>query len=157
MLYILSLLLLFSCSRSVSINEELNQLVLQDRMARAYHHVDLSRDEERLKRVQQIEESRGLRHALDFYNAALIYQHGKQSIDYLKAYNLSKRAAQLDPNLHKALWLSCASEDRYLLKIGKAQVWGTQYKLVNGRQIIIEPFHKWAKTDQERRECGFSI
>ena len=95
----LSLSFLFSCSESARINKELNQLALQDKMARANQSIDLSGDDERLQRVKEIEESGGLRHTLDFYNAALIYQHGKHSIDYLKAHKLSKRAAQLDANL----------------------------------------------------------
>ncbi|WP_284243268.1 hypothetical protein [Thalassotalea insulae] len=39
---------------------------------------------------------------------------------------LSLKAAALDPTNKNARWLACAAKDRYLLKMGKPQVWGMQ-------------------------------
>ena len=119
-----AVLLLSGCSPKSSTNKELAEMVEQDQLDRLQGYIDKSNDLARLKRVQELEKNGGLRHPLDYYNAALIYQHGISPQHYLKAHLLSKEALKRDPNLGKARWLSCAAEDRYLLSLGKAQVWG---------------------------------
>jgi len=114
----------------------------------------MAKDLSRLKRVHELANSDSLQHALDFYHAALIYQHGTEPHHYLKAYSLSKEAIKRDPKLVKAKSLSCAADDRYLLSVGKAQDWGTQYLVKGDNSIEIqEPYHHWVKTDKERESC----
>ena len=65
--------------------------------------------------------------ANDYYHAAMIYQHGGDSLFYSKAYEMSSKAVELDSTHKEAKWLSAASWDRYLISIGKPQWYGTQF------------------------------
>ncbi len=65
-----------------------------------------------------------LHSADDFYHAAFIFQHGDEPNDYLLAHVLAMAAqAKGQP---QAGWIAMATLDRYLQKIGQAQVLGTQ-------------------------------
>jgi hypothetical protein len=142
------------CSPKPMVNAELAELAEQDQLERAQGYVDIANDISRLKRVQELENSNAFHHALDYYHAALIYQHGTEPHHFLKAYLLSKEALKIDPSLVNAKWLSCAADDRYLLSIGKAQVWGTQYLVKDDNsRVIREPYHHWVKTDKDRESC----
>lgn len=95
----------------------------------------------------------------EYLAAAVIMQHGAEPAHYKKAMELSQKAVELDPENKDATWLSCAAEDRYLMKIGKAQVWGTQLDLkinnLGTYQIhYLDNFDKTARTDEQREKCG---
>jgi hypothetical protein len=70
---------------------------------------------------------RGLRH---FWFAAMVFQHGRDSEDYLLAHVLSSTAVA--KGNRNGLWLAAASFDRYLLSVGKKQIYGTQFDLEKG-------------------------
>lgn len=65
--------------------------------------------------------------ANDYYHAAMIFQHGSDSVAYKLAWDLAEIAVTLDSTHYSALWLTAAAQDRYLLSIGKRQVYGTQF------------------------------
>ncbi len=139
-------------------NVSLYQMFRRDQAERSGQSVDWDispdeSDEDRLKKVKEIVNNGGLFSAYDFYFAAIIMQHGKDSDDYRIANVLSIKAKGLDPNNHEIKWLVCASEDRYLHSIGRAQVWGTQY-LGGPGNWTLEPFDTTIITDNERVECG---
>ena len=72
----------------------------------------------------------------DNYYAAMILQHGEKPEDYLLAHELcivaiSKREA-------KAKWLAAATEDRFLMMIGRPQRFATQFKGENGIYRLYE-------------------
>lgn len=62
----------------------------------------------------------------DFERAALILQHGDDTADYRTAHDLALEAIVLgDTN---AKWLAAATLDRYLMRLGKPQKYGTQFR-----------------------------
>jgi len=116
-------------------------------------------DEERRGKVLKILASDQDLSANDYFYAALIMQHGSKPSDYKKAMELAQQSIKIDPSHAKAKWLACASEDRYLIKIGEPQVWGTQLK----RKLNVDKsfdvyylvnFDKSARLDSARVNCG---
>jgi len=113
-------------------------------------------------RLAQVEEKLNMSETLssrEYLAAAVIMQHGSEPAHYKKAMELSQKAVALDPANKDASWLSCAAEDRYLMKIGQPQVWGTQLdrKMNNtGTYEIhyLDNFDKTARTDEQRKKCG---
>jgi hypothetical protein len=62
----------------------------------------------------------------DLYNAAVIFLHGSEPRDFLSAHRMASMAAI---NGHRpARWLMAATLDRFLMAIGMAQVYGTQFE-----------------------------
>lgn len=66
-----------------------------------------------------------VRTATDYFHAALIFQHGADPEDYLLAHVLAVNSVILGNR--DARWLAAATLDRYLNRIGKPQVFGTQF------------------------------
>lgn len=62
----------------------------------------------------------------DLYHAAVIFQHGDDSQDFLTAHRLATLSA-IDGH-RTARWLLAASLDRYLMSIQQGQVYGTQFE-----------------------------
>jgi hypothetical protein len=62
----------------------------------------------------------------EYYFAAFVFQHGQDANDYLLAHILATEAIAL--GYSRAKWISAATLDRYLQKIGQKQVFGTQYQ-----------------------------
>ena len=56
--------------------------------------------------------SNALHTSNDYFNAALVFQHGDTTDDYLLALGLAQIAATLDPDNKAALWLTAAAVDR---------------------------------------------
>ena len=91
------------------------------------------RDQARQKRVMELYAAGELKTGKDYYHAGMILQHGDKPEDYLLCHELcvaavfkagrSERASWLP----SARWLAAASEDRFLLSIGRAQRFGTQF------------------------------
>jgi len=136
----IAICVLFACSPKPTVNAELAEIAKQDQIERTNGSFNIDNDSLRLKRVQELELQGSLQHALDYYHAALVFQHGTEPHHYLKAHLLSKEAVKMDPTMSKARWLNCAAEDRYLLSIGKAQVWGAQHMTTDNKRVIRKPF-----------------
>ncbi len=83
-------------------------------------------DDERDARVKQMLDAGLIRTATDYFRAALIYQHSGTPEGTLLAHILASVAAA--KGYPGALWLQAATLDRYLLQIGRKQVFGTQFK-----------------------------
>ena len=121
--------------------------------------VMLPGDKARLSQVESLLNRTDSLSSEEYFAAAMIMQHGSEPKHYKMAMELSKKSALLDPNNKSANWLSCAAEDRYLLKIGKSQVWGTQLNRkmnADGTHEIyyLENFNKNTRSDEERKLCG---
>lgn len=112
------------------------------------------RDNSRMKRVEELYSQGLLKTADDMYYAAMIYQHGDKPEHYEKAMELSRQAGKFGHPDGKRF--SALAEDRYLLSIGKPQIWGTQFMRKNADEQwkIREPFDRMAKTHEERKEMG---
>jgi hypothetical protein len=133
-----------------------------DEVKKYINEVMLPGDKVRLKEIERILKSSEKLSSDEYFAVAMIMQHGSEPSHYQKAMELAKKSASLDPSNKNANWLSCAAEDRYLLKIGKHQVWGTQLKrkmnLAGKYEIYyLVDFDKSARPDQQRKKCGIPL
>ncbi|MGV3618253.1 MAG: hypothetical protein ACO1SV_23240 [Fimbriimonas sp.] len=85
-----------------------------------------ARDADRRKKVLRLHEEERLRTNVDFYRAAVIMQHGKTPDDFLLAHEFAGASVAL--GRLSCRWLVAATEDRFLLSIGRPQRFGTQYQ-----------------------------
>jgi hypothetical protein len=84
------------------------------------------RDEARLARVKELYAAHRLRTGADYYHAAMVLQHAQVAEDFLLAHELC--VAAIAQGEERAKWLAAASQDRYLMNIGRPQRFGTQYR-----------------------------
>jgi hypothetical protein len=88
------------------------------------------RDKARLRRVQELYAQNLLQTANDYYHAAMILQHGEVPEDFLLAHEFCVAAIIKGKNDQDARRLAAASEDRFLMGIGRPQRFGTQYQSI---------------------------
>jgi len=93
------------------------------------------RDRKRRAKVKKIISEGSLTEGIDFYGAAMIFQHGETTSDYKMARDLAKQAMEM--GLDKAKWLYAATTDRYLVSKGKKQKFGTQFQENNSGDWVI--------------------
>lgn len=136
-------------------NLELLQMYENDQSERKVSNPDWielnRRDAERRQRVTELIASEKVKTAKDYYHAAMIFQHGTDTIDSGKAVAFMKKAVRLDPSMNK--WLLAAAIDRDLMRKGEPQIYGTQY-VKNGMDQPFELYELDSTkiTDAERRE-----
>ena len=149
-------LLLFSLTASSQVkdNAELQKMYDEDQNSRSVSNIDwniLSRqDSLREIRVYELIKEGKIVTGKDYYNSAMIFQHGKDSVASGMAVKQMKKAIELDTTINK--WLLAAAIDRDLMRRGKPQIYGTQYVKMNGAT-------KWSRytidttviTDEERK------
>lgn len=154
-LFMAVLLVLAGVAHAFENNAELVRLYTEDQKDREQGpnaNIDWQavskRDGERRERVRQIVAEGGATTSADYYHAAMVYQHGSEVPDYDEAHRLAVKAVELDPSNKSARWLAAAAKDRSLMWQGKPQLYGTQFKKVDGRWILweVDP----AITDEER-------
>ncbi|WP_143206235.1 hypothetical protein [Singulisphaera sp. GP187] len=93
----------------------------------------IPRDKNREDRIKALYEAGEIRTGKDYYRAAMILQHASKPEDDLLAHEFCIVAlAKGDPN---ARWLAAATEDRFLMKIGRPQRFGTQYHSANNEPV----------------------
>ncbi|HVT60680.1 MAG TPA: hypothetical protein VHR45_20075 [Thermoanaerobaculia bacterium] len=138
------------------VNREVYQMFEEDQADRPSDpnvKVDWSavveRDRARRQRVLEIHRAGGLEAADDYYHAAMILQHGSAAEDFDLAHRLGVRASELDPTNRQARWLAAAAKDRYLMTLGKPQLYGTQFKRDQGGPWFLYPVDP-SITDDER-------
>ncbi|PTX91253.1 hypothetical protein [Opitutus sp. ER46] len=116
---------------AVADNPELARLFREDQDDRqAGQVIDWSkvipRDAARVKRAKELYNRGLLRTGGDYFHAAMVLQRADAADDFLLAHELCIVA--LLKGEKRARWLAAASEDRFLLKIGRPQRFGTQYR-----------------------------
>lgn len=84
------------------------------------------KDAERRDRVKKLVARGKVRSAHDYYKAAFIMHHGYEVEDYEMAHSLALKALEFDDRHRMSPWLAAATKDRYLLKAGEPQWYGTQ-------------------------------
>jgi hypothetical protein len=139
-------------------NEELAQLFREDQADRSPaggQSIDWSvvipRDLAREKRVKEMYTAGELHTGADYYNVAMVLQHGKTPEDFLLAHELCIIAIMKGEN--RAKWLAAASEDRFLMAIGRPQRFGTQYRSTAGGPTELYQTQEGV-TDDLRREMN---
>ena len=124
--------LLLSSPLFAQSNPELDRIYDQDQKDRvnwqsltpADRDALIQKDAARRKRVGELVRSGALKSAEDYEHAAFVFQHGEESADFLMAHVLAMTASAIEPQ--RGAWIATATLDRYLVNIGKAQVFGTQ-------------------------------
>jgi len=115
-------------------NPELLRLVTEDQADRqnmpetptpAFIQEFRERDRQRRLRVDQMLATGAATTGADFHAAALIFQHGDTLEDYARARELAAEAARRGHPA--ALRLTALAWDRWLMKAGQPQRFGTQY------------------------------
>lgn len=164
---LISILVLTSCkaiqegniaeaNRPIVNNSELIEIYQADQSDRKGENIDWHevsrRDNLRLKRVSELIDSNQVRTSKDYYNAALIFQHGEDSKAYGMAVELMRKSIELDSTANK--WLLAAAIDRYLLSKGEPQIYGTQYRKLRGEPYIAREMDTTKISDSERIEFG---
>lgn len=91
----------------------------------------------------------------DYYHAAMVFQHGADTTAARMAYDLSQRAVKIDPTNADAKWLLAAAWDRYKMRLGEPQWYGTQYVRENDDDPWeLYPVDTTAVSDEERLWLG---
>ena len=136
-------------------NSELQKMYNEDQSSRMVKDIDWSvlskQDKEREKRVYELIKSGEIITGKDYYNSAMIFQHGSDTLASSMAVKQMRKAIELDPTINK--WLLAAAIDRDLMRRQKPQVYGTQFVMLSGET-------KWKRynidttrvTDAERKE-----
>jgi hypothetical protein len=71
------------------------------------------RDRERRRRVEALIEAGALRRAEDYFHAAMVFQHGEEPDDFVRAHELARKATEM--GMDQAKWLAAAAIDRWLM------------------------------------------
>ncbi len=139
-------------------NAELAEIYAQDQSDRQ-GEIDWDkvsdRDSTRKMRVYEILDAGLVKTGNDYHHAAMIFQHGGDSIASGMAVKLMKKAIEIDSSQSK--WLLAAAIDRDLMYRKKPQIYGTQYvkKEINQPWVIYD-LDTTQISDEERREYGVS-
>ncbi|APU70203.1 tetratricopeptide repeat protein [Christiangramia flava] len=154
---IITFLLLSITAFAQENNKELVTMYKKDQASRMNGPIDwavLSREDSiRRASVDRMIEEGKVKTAQDFYHAAMIYQHGNDTIASGKAVQYMKKAVEMDPSTNK--WLLAAAIDRDLMRKGEPQIYGTQF-LKNGMN---EPYIQYEidstqVSDAQRQDYG---
>lgn len=90
--------------------------------------------------------------AEDYYHAAFLFQHGSDAADYLLAHSLAMAAVAHGKT--EANWIAAATLDRYLMKIGQPQIYGTQYVRPKESGVTMDPYDRALIPDSLRITLG---
>ena len=135
-------------------NAELQKMYDEDQNSRMTPNIDWSllskQDRDREKRVYEMIASGLIVTGKDYYNSAMIFQHGRDTLASSMAIKQMRKAIELDTTINK--WLLAAAIDRDLMRRQKPQIYGTQYVNNNSEK-------KWKRytidttqvTDAERK------
>ncbi|HTV08225.1 MAG TPA: hypothetical protein VMD97_04185 [Candidatus Aquilonibacter sp.] len=89
----------------------------------------------------------------DFFEAAVVFQHGDRPDDYLLAHTLACIAVA--KGNRDGLWIAAATLDRYLQKIGQPQIYGTQFSRANqDAPWTQDPYDRDLISDALREQLG---
>ncbi len=112
-------------------------------------------DAARRKQVAELLRRGEVKTSEDYYNAALVHQHGETADDIRLAYSLDTIAAALDPENTGAKWLTAAAWDRIMMRVGQPQWYGTQYSKPNSSEAWqLYKTDETVVSDEERRRLG---
>ena len=138
-------------------NAELKKMYEEDQSSRKMEKIEwdklVKQDSTRRVEVLEMIKQNKLSTQNDYFHAAMIFQHGKDSTSYKLAYEYSKKASVMDTTNSLFRWLSAASYDRYLISIGKPQIYGTQF-IVFDKKYYLNNFDTTKVTDSERIYYG---
>jgi len=90
--------------------------------------------------------------AKSYYHAAMIMQHGEDSMDYRQANEWARTSEELDSTKVETRWLVAATWDRYQMSRGEPQWYGTQSDRVDSGRgaLVLYRIDPTRVTDRER-------
>jgi hypothetical protein len=139
-------------------SEELSKLYAEDqadRKPKGGKAIDWTevgpRDKARLARVKELYGAGKLQTGPDYYHAAMVLQHAPEPRDHLLAHELCVVAVGKGDK--RAKWLAAASEDRFLMGIGRPQRFGTQFQAAGGGPFRLHKVEEGV-SDELRKEFG---
>ncbi len=108
-------------------NEELKQIYKEDQGDRQSGNwrETMKNDSVRLARDYEMVDSGLVRTSEDYANAAMVFQHGSDTMASGMAVRMMRKAIELDSSRNK--WLLAAAIDRDLMRRDEPQIYGTQY------------------------------
>lgn len=114
-------------------------------------------DADRREQTRKLLAADALHTGKDFEEAAFLFQHGSAPNDYLLAHTLAMVAVSRGDA--SAIWIACATLDRYLVNIQQKQIFGTQYNRTTpagGSQTTWtqEPYDRTLISDALRQQLG---
>jgi tetratricopeptide (TPR) repeat protein len=128
------LLLLPMIAFSQTDNSELQKMYNEDQGSRKGKDINWAilskQDKERESRVLEMINSKQIITGKDYYNSAMIFQHGNDTLASSMAVKHMKKAIELDTTVNR--WLLAAAIDRDLMRRQKPQIYGTQFVKNNG-------------------------
>jgi tetratricopeptide (TPR) repeat protein len=137
-------------------NPELIEIYKIDQADRKTENIDWNivtkKDRLREVRIYELLDSNKVRTSLDYHNAAMIFQHGRDSIAFGMAVKLMRKSIELDSTANK--WLLAAAIDRDLLSRNKPQIYGTQYWKMKDQPWELREIDTTKISDVERIEYG---
>lgn len=164
---LLGLLAFCSClCDAAESNAALRAMTNADQAARSGGAIDWKvlseQDRARRDKVRAMLAAGAIVTAEDFYNAAMIMQHGEVPDDYRLAYSLASISKTIDadstsftPVYKTAKWLTAAAWDRLMMNLKKPQWYGTQFMKPYGASLWqFYQLDENAVTDEERMALG---
>jgi hypothetical protein len=139
-------------------NSRLIALFEEDQSARSTKEIDWSvvdmQDEARRDEVLSLLKKGQVHTAHDFYNAAVVFQHGETADDVRLAFSLAWISASLEPEIKEIRWLSAAAWDRIMMREHKPQWYGTQFTKPKDAPWELYQIDESAVSDKERAGMG---
>lgn len=135
-------------------NAELQRLFEADQEARRSQRTDWDvmdqEDAERREAVLELFRAGKITTGTDYFNAAVIFQHGENVEDIRVAHSFATMSAQL--GFSRAYWLKAASWDRLMMYFGQPQWYGTQFTMNDDGQWILYQVAAGVISDDQRAE-----
>lgn len=144
--------------KSIENNQELQVMHDEDRADRLPEsgeidwNVVLVRDSIRLSRAYEIVDSNKIGTSKDYYNLAIIFQHGYDTMASGMAVKMMEKAVELDSTINK--WLLAAAIDRDLQRNGKPQIFGIQFSKNEDGIWELYDIDTTKVSDTKRKEYG---
>lgn len=165
LLFLASLVFIISCdnpesetfvlTNPITDNAELQAIYDKDQSERE-EGLDIGKiyfnDIERRKRVEELLDSNKVITGKDYYNAAMVFQHGDDTIASGMAVKMMTKALELDSTINK--WLYAAAVDRDLMRKGKPQIYGTQFHKEGDGPWELYEIDTTVVNDEERKQFG---
>jgi hypothetical protein len=154
-LLVLVSLVFVSLTATAQNNSELAQMFAEDQSDRRLDEIDWAvvsqKDAERRSAAMSILEAGGIQTAQDYYNAAMIFQHGGSEEEIRLAHSFATIASALGHST-AANWLKAASWDRLMLRFDQPQWYGTQYVMDDTGDWELYPVAPGVVSDEQRAE-----
>lgn len=141
-------------SVSAEDNPELQRLFDADQNARrdpnmSWDEIDTLDEANRAEVLAML--ARGeIKTGLDYFQAAVIMQHGESAEDIRLAHSFATLSSQL--GYDRATWMQAASWDRLLMYFEQPQWYGTQFTIDDDGQWHLYEVQEGAVSDEQRAE-----